>query len=134
MICIFFFFFFIETGNVFAQDVKLQIDNGAHLNILEVGVLQGIGNDGYLECVICGIAYRERYAVDGDRTLVNGEIATKCHFLVLGILEGEVGRTIGIFFLDAGGCLVYVALNDVAVQSTIHNHRALDIDFVAHLE
>ena len=86
-------------------------------------MLQGIGNDGYLECVICGIAYRERYAVDGDRTLVNGEIATKCHFLVLGILEGEVGRTIGIFFLDAGGCLVYVALNDVAAYISTNTGR-----------
>ena len=46
----------LQTGNILADDVEFQIDDGAHFDVLKIGVLHCVGDDGYLEGVACGVA------------------------------------------------------------------------------
>jgi len=48
------FFEMTQACNVFAQDVKLDVDHTPHLDVTEVGVLAGIGDDGHGELVVGG--------------------------------------------------------------------------------
>ena len=46
----------LQAGDVFTKDVELEVDNRAYADVLEVGMLHGVGDDGYLEGVARGIA------------------------------------------------------------------------------
>ena len=39
----------LEAGEVFAYDVKLDVDASAETEGVEVGVVHGVGDDGYAE-------------------------------------------------------------------------------------
>ena len=39
----------LEGGDVFAEDVEFEVDAGAEGDAAEVGVLHGVGDDGYAE-------------------------------------------------------------------------------------
>ena len=54
----------LETRDVFAKDVKLDVDLGADRDVVEVCVLPRIRDDGDRERVVGGRDYRQRYAVD----------------------------------------------------------------------
>ena len=97
-------------------------------------MLECVGDDGHLEGVGSGIADGEGDPVDGDGTLVDGEVALEGHLPVFGILEGEVGGAVGIVHGDAACCLVDVSLHDVAVEPAVHEHGSLHVDLVAHLQ
>ena len=49
----------LHTGNVFAEDVKLNVHNGTNADVTEVCVLACVGDDGDLEGVVSWIAYGE---------------------------------------------------------------------------
>lgn len=53
-----------EAGEVFAEDVELEVDAGAGDDAAEVGVLEGVGDDGDAEAVALRVADGERDAVD----------------------------------------------------------------------
>ena len=101
---------------------------------MEVGVLVGVGDDAHLEGVARGFAYGEAYAVDGHAAFIDAEIAAAGHGAVEGVAEGEDPRAVGLFDVDALGGEVHVALYDVAVQTAVHGHGALDVYFVAYAE
>ena len=124
----------LQTGDILADDVELQVDNTAHADILEVGVSKGVGDDRHLERVAGGPTDGERHTVDGHRALVYGEVAVERHLSIFLILKGEVRTSVGIFHGCAGSCLVDVSLHDVAVQSAVHHHRPLHVHLVAHVE
>jgi len=123
----------LQTGYVFADDVELEVDDRAHADVLEVGVLKGVGDDGHLEGVACGVTDGERHAVDGDGALVDGEIAVASLVGIEVVGEGEIGGAVGVGHGGAAGCLVDVALYDVAVKTAVHQHGALYVDLVADL-
>ena len=109
----------MQAGYVFAEDVKLKIDHCSHLNVSEVGVLTRVGDDGYLECVVGGIADGKGYAVYGYRSFVYGEVSAPCHVGGKLVFKLEVGASVGITHVYAAGGLVYMSLNDVPVQPTV---------------
>jgi hypothetical protein len=39
----------LQSGDVFAQNVELQVDDSADPDVAEIGVLEGVGDDGYTE-------------------------------------------------------------------------------------
>ena len=48
-----------QSADVFADDVELKVDHRAYLDIVEIGILKGVRDDGYLEGVISGVAHCE---------------------------------------------------------------------------
>ena len=124
----------LQTGNVLADDVELEVDNRSDADVLEVGMLHGVGDDGYLKRVLRGVADGQRYAVNSYAALIDREVAVASHLAVQLVLEGEVGTAVSILHGDTAGGLVNVALHDVAVQTAVHQHGALDIHFVTNLQ
>ena len=46
----------LQAGNILANDVEFQVDDGTHFDVLKIGMLHRVGDDGYLEGVACGVA------------------------------------------------------------------------------
>ena len=124
----------LESGNVFAQDVKFDVDGGAYLDVLEIGVFHGIGDDGDLEGIVRGIAYGERNAVDRHATLVDGKVASSGHLLVVFIFKGEILAAVRVLDVGTLGSLVDVSLYDMSVEPSVHDHRTFDVYLVANPE
>ena len=78
----------LQACDVFAQDVELDVDNGSHFYVAEVGVVVSIGNDSHSEGVVGRLTDSERHTIDSDRTLVDSEVALASHLAV----ESEIGR------------------------------------------
>lgn len=123
-----------HCGYVLSEDVKFDVYARAYLDVAEVGVLEGVRNDGDLERVGSGVAHGERHAIDGDRALVDGDISAAAHLLVGGIAEAEVPAAVGIGDIVAHGGGVHMPLDDVPVQAPVHHHGALEVDQVAGLQ
>ena len=112
----------MQPGNVFAQYVELNVYNRPWLYVAEIGVLKRIGYYGNLECVCARVAHSQRYTVYCYAAFVDSKITLAGHLCVLGILEREVGAAVGVFHCGAYGGLVDVALHDVAVKASVHEH------------
>ncbi len=125
---------FVHSRNVFPDDVELDVDDGSFFDGMEVGVVEGVGDDADLEGVGCGTTYGEAHAVDGHASLIDGEIAVLDHLLRALVFEGVLMAALLILDGNANCSLVNVSLHDMAVKSAVHQHRALHVHFVAHLE
>lgn len=112
----------LEGGDVFAEDVEFEVDVGAEGDAAEVGVLHGIGDDGYAEGAGGGVAHGEADAVDCDGAFFDGEVSAAAHFGGDVVGEAEVAGAVDVFDLVADGGAVHVALDDVAVQAAVHYH------------
>lgn len=122
----------LQASNVLTDDVELEIHAGSNLDVVEIRVLVGVRDDAHLERVIAGVANRQAHAVDGDTALVDAKIAALCHFSIGSISEGEAVATVFAHFVDTNGGVIYVALDDVPIQTSVHHHRSLDVDFGAY--
>jgi len=118
----------LQASNVLPDDVKLEIHAGSYLDVVEIRVLVGVRDDAHLERVIAGVANRQAHAVDGDTALVDAKIATLRHFAIGGIFEGEAVAAVFVHLVDTNGCIVYMTLDDVPVQTSVHHHRSLYVD------
>ncbi len=125
---------FVHSRNVFPNDVELDVDDGSLLDGVEVGVVEGVGDDADLEGVGCGAANGETDAVDCHAPLIDGEIAVLDHFLRALVFEGVLVAALLVLDGDADSSLVNVPLHDMPVKASVHQHRALHVHLVAHLE
>lgn len=121
-----------QTRNVFADDVKLQVYLRAYFDIVEVGVVVGVGNDADLKTIVSGVANGKAHTIDGHATFVHAEIATLCHFAVGFVGKCEAVTAFFARFSYANRCLVYVSLYDVPIQTTVHHHGAFYVDLCAN--
>ena len=97
--------------DVFAEDVELDVDDGAGVEIVEVGDLVGVGDDGDGEHAGLAVDDSEADAVDADAALGDSDAGG-----VGGVvLEIETPAAVVVDDTGAGGCLVDMALDDVAV-------------------
>ena len=124
----------LQTGNVLADNVIFNVDDRSDADVLEVGVLHSVGDDGHLESITGGMADGEGDTIDGDAALVDRKVSVTGHLWVVIVLEGEVSGAIGIFHSGATGCLVNVSLDDVPVESSVHQHGTFNVDLVANME
>lgn len=46
-----------EAGHVLAQDVELDVNDRPYLDVTEIGILSGIGNDGHPKTIVRGLTY-----------------------------------------------------------------------------
>ena len=65
----------VHTSQVLANDIKLYVHNRTGLDIVEVGILESIGNDAHLEGILRGAAYRQTDTIHGYTTLIYSKIA-----------------------------------------------------------
>lgn len=113
-------------SEVFADDIEFEIDGVADIEVLEGGVMEGIGDDGYGEGVIFGGDNGEADAVDADGAFIDEEV-----FGGGFVAEGVVPRAVGIAAVNAGGGIVHVALYEVAIESGVGEHGAFEINEAA---
>ena len=123
-----------QSANVFTYDVELKVDHRAYLDIVEIGILKSVRDNGHLEGVISGVAHCEAHTIHRNRALINGKVATLSHRLIESIFECEIVAAIGIINGYASGGLVNMTLHDVAIQTTVHHHATLNIHLITHLE
>ena len=55
-----------QSADVFADDVKLKVDHRTYLNIVEIGILKSVRDNGHLEGVISGVAHCKAYTIHRD--------------------------------------------------------------------
>ena len=125
---------FHHSAEIFADDVELNVHHCALANKVEVGVIEGVGNDCDAESVGLGVAYSEAYTIDRYRTFLDGNIALACHRWVDVIAETEDMASVGFFHTDANGGGIYVALDNVPVKTPIDAHTSFDVYFVAYFQ
>ena len=125
---------FLKAADVFAEDVVFNVHLRAHPDGVEIGVLEGVGDDADLEGFGCGIADGEADAIDRHAALVNGEITAAGQFGGIAVAEGEDVTAAVLLHAGTFGCVVHVALHDMAIKAAVHQHGALHVDFVAHLQ
>ena len=80
----------LESCDIFAQYVELDVYNRSNLNVVKVCDFFRIRYYGYCKRVVRWPAYCQRYAIDRYRAFINSEIAAPCQFSVYVVFEGEV--------------------------------------------
>lgn len=109
---------------------------------MEIGIMEGIGDDSHRETAdehigIIGswsgrrVANGKRDAIDGHRTLINGEISTTSEVSTHLILESKDPTPVSLDEVDTLGSLIDMPLNDMAIEATIDAHTAFDIHLIA---
>ena len=101
---------------------------------MEVGILEGIGNDAHLEGILRGAAYSQADTINGYTTLVDSKIAVRDHLAVTFVFKSELETTLLILYSQTSGSLVYMALHDMAVKASVHLHTTLYIYLVTYLQ
>ena len=86
-----------HAAQVFAQDIKFDIHNSSCLYPVEIGVLVGIGNNGYRKSIVSGIANSKTDSVHTYGTLFDSHIALQGHSLVKIVFESITPAPIGFF-------------------------------------
>ena len=66
---------------VFADDVKFEINYATDFNVVEIGILVGVRNDAHFELIVRGTAHRKAYAVDRNTSLVDSYVSATGHLL-----------------------------------------------------
>lgn len=128
------FFEVHDTADVFADNVEFEVHYTAFLDLVEIGMLVGVGNDRHLETVVLRVAYGEAYPVHGNRSFLYGHIAFGSHFGIEVVGEGIVSASVDKIYFCAAGCLVHMALHDVSVEAAVHEHATFEIHFVSDRE
>ena len=123
---------FHHSAEIFADDVELNVHHCALANKVEVGVVEGVGDDCHAERVALGVAYGEAHAVDCHRAFLNGDVPLPRHLGGDVVTETENVASVGLDHLLANGGSIYVPLNNMSVKTSVEAHAALDIHFVAH--
>lgn len=111
---------------VFADDIEFEIDGVADVEVLECGVVEGVGNDGYREGVVFGSDDGEADAVDADRAFIDEEV-----FRGGFVAEGVVPGAVGVAAVDAASGIVHVALYEVAIEAGVGEHGAFEVNEAA---
>ena len=124
--------------HVFAEDVKLEVDDGADLDVFEVGILLGVGDDADGDVAFAALYIRfaggEADAVDGDGAFVHAEISAGDHLFGGVVFKAVVPASIGFVGVNTNGFLIDVSLDDMSVETSSHEHGTLDVDIIADLE
>ena len=66
---------------VFADDVKFEINHATDFNVVEIGILVGVRNDAHFELIVRGTAHRKAYTVDRNTSFVDSYISATGHLL-----------------------------------------------------
>ena len=118
-----------QSGDVFPDDVELDVYDGSDPEGVEIRMLVGIRDDRHLEGIVAGVDHGQAHAVHGNRPFLVRDVPGR---RVVG--EREVSVSFGFFDRGTDRRLVYVPLHDVSVQQGVRLHAALEVDFIADRE
>jgi hypothetical protein len=101
---------------------------------MEISVLVSERNDSHFKAVGLRVADSEAYTIDSNAALFDSDITLASHLLVDLITESVTPTAVGFNDISATGSLVNVALDNVAVEPSVHNHAALHIHLIADFQ
>ena len=123
-----------DATDVLADDVKFEVHHTALDNLVEIGMLMGIGYDGHLETAGLRIAHGEAHAVDRNGTFLDRRVTLAHHFGRGVIYKGIIPTAVDLFDTGATGGAIDMSLHDVSVETTVHEHTAFEVHLVADLQ
>ncbi len=110
-------------GNVFANNIKLNIDRVADRETAKIGMLPGVRNDRHAELVVLWLYHGEAHAIEADRPFVYQQMLR-----VWRVAKSKSPTTTGFHYFQASGYCVDMALYDMSVQPSAHRQAALQVD------
>ena len=87
-----------EPGDVFPDHIEFQVDGGSGDNGLDIGMLESIGDDGYIKAVFFDIKDGKTGAVEADGAFFDHEVAE-----FPGEFEAEEPAAVVFFHVGASG-------------------------------
>ena len=97
-------------------------------------MLIGIWDNGNLESIFSRITDRQTNSIHCNRTFVNSKISSFCHFRTECILECKIPAALCVIYSYTSSSLIYMSLNDMPVQTSIHHHTAFYINLISHFQ
>lgn len=113
----------IHLGNlldVFADDVKFEVDPVPYPERVEVGDFIRVRDDGDAETAGFGVADREADTVDRHRAFLYGDVALRGV-----VFYCVITASVGVLDVGAYAGLVHVSLDNMAVEERIGLHTPL---------
>lgn len=123
-----------QPCQIFADDIKLYIHTLANCDGMEVCVLESVRDNGHAERIELAVAYGKAHTVDRDRAFLDRHISFCGKLGANIVLKRKVTAAISFLYICADGGGVDMALYDVPVKASVHQHRALKVYFVSGLE
>lgn len=117
-----------EFADVLPYDVEFEVHHRPFLYLTEVRVFVCIGYNGNLEAIEAGVAYGQTDTVHADRPFLYRRISLAGTFLVERIFKGIIPASVGFRDLGTYGSLIHMPLDDMPIQTPIHQHAAFEID------
>jgi hypothetical protein len=112
-----------EPGHIFPDHIEFQVDGRTGRYGSDVGMLEGVGDDGDVKTVSFDVEDGEAGAVEADGAFFDDEVAV---FSWEFEAEFPAAFEFVAFQTDGGG--VDVTLDDMAVEPAIHDHAAFEVD------
>ena len=117
-----------DPADIFADHIEFEVDLTTGSDGLHIGMFEGIGNDGHVEPGFFYIEDGKADAVEADGAFFDDEVGE-----FFGKFQPELPASVHFLSFQAGGCRVYVSLDDVAIQPAVQEHTSLQVDEVACL-
>ena len=113
---------------VFTYKIEFQVDQAAGGDGLDIGMFEGIGDDGDVEFGSFDIEDGEADAIEADGAFFDDEVAE-----FFGEFEAKFPAAVLVGAFEAGGGGVDMSLDDVTVEAAVHDHTSFEVDEVAGL-
>ena len=117
-----------EPGHIFPDHIEFQVDFCVGGDGLDIGMLEGIGDDGDVKAVLFDVKNSEADAIEADGAFFDHEVAK-----FLWEFEAEFPTALEFLSFCAGGGGIDVTLDDMAVEPAVHDHTAFQVDEVPGL-
>jgi hypothetical protein len=117
-----------EAGYIFPDQIEFEVDDGPWHYGLDVGMLEGVGDDGDIEVGFLYVKDGQAGAVERDGAFFDNEVAE-----FFGELESVLPAAVERLSFGAGGGSVYMALDDMAIEAAVEGHAAFEVDEVIGL-
>src|SRR6056297_1269818 len=101
-----------QLSYIFSNDIELEVYNSSLFVGIKSRMLIGIGNNGHLKGVNSRIHNGKTSSINSDRPFFNGWVAFGSI-----ICKGKKPATIFFGYPCTSSCLVYMALNNMAIQA-----------------
>ena len=116
-----------QPGNIFADDIKLQVNYRTYTHIVQVSMFIGVRNNSHRKAVSLRVNYRK-----ADTVYTNGTFLYRYVALRSIVLKSIFPAALKPAKFSAGSRLVNMALHNVPIKAGIHLHAAFQVNQVAH--
>src|ERR1700677_4721256 len=99
-----------ESGHIFPDHIEFQVDFCVGADGLDIGMFEGIGNDGDVKAVLFDVKDGEADAIEADGAFFYHEMAK-----FLWEFEAEFPAAVELLSFCADGGSIDMALDDMAV-------------------